>query len=211
MLVVSVISEKGGVGKTTTALALAVAAGQDGKRAAVIDTDPQATAAAWTDRREAEYPWVVTSPSARLRAAVEQARSQQIDFLVIDTPPHAGADAVEAARISDIVCIPVEPHAFAIETLAKMNDVLAAAGNPPAFALITKAPVQGRDSETAAAYVSGLGLTVCPHVLYLRAAHRHAGNGGQSASEFEPDGKAADEVKNVYMYTCIQAKERARG
>ena len=206
MIIVAVLSEKGGVGKTTVALSLAVAAVQDGHKAAVIDTDPQATAAKWTDRRDAELPWVVSSPAARLRSAVEQAAAQGVDFLVIDTPPHAGADAVEAARLAGVVVIPVEPHAFAIETLEKTKDVLKLAGDPPAFALITKAPVQGRDAKTAAEHVRQLGLSVCPVVFHLRAAHRHAGNSGASASEIEPDGKAAEEIRNVYMYTSKLVK-----
>ena len=101
MYIVAVVAEKGGVGKTTVALALAVAATRDGKRAAVIDTDPQATASKWTDRRDAEFPWVVPTHAARLRAAIEQAKGQGIEFLVIDTPPHAGMDAAEAARVRD--------------------------------------------------------------------------------------------------------------
>jgi hypothetical protein len=58
MYTIAVIAEKGGVGKTTIAIALAVGAGLEGKRAAVIDTDPQATASKWTDRREHEFPWL---------------------------------------------------------------------------------------------------------------------------------------------------------
>lgn len=211
MLVVSVISEKGGVGKTTAAVSLAVAAGADGKRAAIIDTDPQATAAKWTDRRDDEFPWVATAPSARLRQAVDQAKAQGIDFLVIDTPPHAGADAAEAARLADVVVVPVEPHIFSLETVEKTKDVLKLAGDPLAFVLITKAPIQGRDAQTAAAHLTSLGLPVCPTVLHNRAAHRHAGNAGQSAAEFEPDGKAAEEVTSLYTFTTQFVEEKSHG
>ena len=87
MLIVAVVMEKGGVGKTTIALNLAVAAVQDGRTTAIIDIDPQATVSNWTDRRSHEKPWVVPTPAARITAAIEQAKTQGVDFIVIDTPP----------------------------------------------------------------------------------------------------------------------------
>ena len=209
MQIVAVIAEKGGVGKTTVALALAVGAVQAGKRVAVIDTDPQATASKWTDRRSDEFPWVVPTHAARLKAAIEQAEGQKIDFLVIDTPPHAGTDAAEAARLADAVVIPVEPHLFTLETLPKLADLLKLAGNPPAFVVVNKASTQGKEGAQAAEHVTQLGLPVCPVVLHLRAAHRHAGNVGQAASEFEPNGKAAEEAMKLYTYTIKQLKSRS--
>ncbi len=87
--IVAVVAEKGGVGKTTLALTLAVSATQAGRKVAVFDLDPQATAAQWTDRREAEFPWVLATPAARLDAALTNAKGQGVDFVVIDTPPRA--------------------------------------------------------------------------------------------------------------------------
>lgn len=204
MYTVAIVAEKGGAGKTTLALALAVAAAQNGKKSVVVDTDPQVTASKWTDRREAEFPWVVPTHAARLRVAIDQAKGQGVDFLVIDTPPHAGTDAAEAAKLADVVLIPTEPHLFSLETLPKVRDLLKLAGDPPAFVVINKAGTQGREGEQAVAHAKGQGLTVCPHIVHLRAAHRHAGNLGQAASEFEPDSKAAAEARDLYKYTIQQ-------
>ena len=69
MYIIAVVAEKGGVGKTTIALDLAVTALQKGRTVAVIDVDPQATASKWTDRRASEHPWVVpTSCGAACRS-----------------------------------------------------------------------------------------------------------------------------------------------
>jgi chromosome partitioning protein len=53
MKVVSLCAQKGGVGKTTLALHLAVCARQNGKNVKIIDLDPQATATSWADNRPA--------------------------------------------------------------------------------------------------------------------------------------------------------------
>lgn len=201
MHTIAVVAEKGGVGKTTLALTLAVAAVQAGRKVAVFDLDPQATAAQWTDRRSTEFPWVLATPATRLDAALANAKAQGVDFIVIDTPPHAGTDAVEAARRADLVLVPVEPHLYTLETLPKLSDLLRLAGAKPSLFVVSKAAIQGREAQNAAAFIQEQGFVVAPVTLYLRAAHRHAGNLGQTAQEFEPKGKAAEESLQLYMYT----------
>ena len=210
MYIVAVIAEKGGVGKTTTALDLAVSATLAGQTAAILDIDPQATASKWTDRRKVEAPWVVPTHAARLAAAVAQAEAQKVDLVVIDTAPHSASDSVEAARRADLVLLPVEPHTFSLESLPKLADLLKLAGNPPACVIITKAPVQGSDAQHARDYIKAQGFSVYPGTIHLRAAHRHAGNIGQSAAEYEPTGKAAEEVQQLYVYTLGQLNSTTR-
>ncbi len=208
--VIAVVAEKGGVGKTTLALNLAVAATQDGRKAAVIDLDPQATASNWTDRRGGEFPWVVPTHATRLSAAIEQAKAQGVDLIVIDTPPHSGSDAAEAARRADIVLVPVEPHLFTLETLPKLADLLKLAGSAPALFVVSKAATQGTEGANAADYIRKQGFAVCPTVLHLRAAHRHATNLGKVAAEYEPGSKAALEVMQVYTYTVQLVATKSR-
>ena len=201
MQTIAVIAQKGGAGKTTLALGLAVAAMQDKKTAAVIDTDPQATATNWTDRRDAETPWVVASPVARIKQAIAAALSQGVELLLIDTPPHASQEAAEAARVADLVLIPVRPHLFDIETLKTVRDLLKLAGDPPSLVVINQAPVQGSAAQQTAAAIRDMGFTVAPTVLHQRAAHMHATNVGQGPTEFDPSGKAAAEVIQLYKFT----------
>lgn len=199
--VIAIVMEKGGVGKTTISLNLAVAAVQKGRKAVVIDVDSQATASNWTDRRVEEHPWIVPTHAARIGAAINQAKKQGVDFIVIDTPPHSGTDAAEASRHADIVIVPVEPHMFTLETLPKLADLLKLAGNPQTLFVINKSPTQGTEGTNAADYIKAQGFSVCPAIMHLRAAHRHATNVGKVASEYDPDSKAAQEVRQVYMYT----------
>jgi chromosome partitioning protein len=170
--------EKGGVSKTTITLNLAVAALGSGRNAAVIDVDPQATASTWTDRRSQDKPWVVPTLTARLPAAIEQAKGQGVDFVVIDIPPHSDTDAAAAARHAEVVLVPEEPHLFTLDTLPKLADLLWLAGTPPALRVINKAPTQGTEAKNAASYIKSKGFSVCRVVLHARAAYRHSTNVG---------------------------------
>ena len=209
MHTIAVLSEKGGVGKTTIALDLAVTADHLGKRATVLDIDPQATASKWTDRRVSDTPRVIPTHGVRLGAAISKAKADGVELVVIDTPPHSSADAVEAARWADFVLVPVEPHVFSLDTLAKSADLLNLAGAPAACYVINKAPTQGSEVLEALAYISGLGLLACPVILHLRAAHRHASNAGKSAAEFEASSKAASETFELYNYV-LQALRKGK-
>jgi chromosome partitioning protein len=201
MYIIAVVAEKGGVGKTTIALDLAVTAVQKGHSVAVLDIDPQATASKWTDRRNNERPWVVPTHAVRLTAAIEQAKAQGVDFIIIDTPPHSATDAAEAARQADVVVAPVEPHLFALETMSKLADLLKVAGGPRAFVVVNKAPIQGTEGSNAVDFIKAQGFTVCPVIIHSRAAHRHAGNVGKTAAEYDIESKAAQETLQLYTYT----------
>jgi chromosome partitioning protein len=87
MKTLALIAQKGGTGKTTLALSLAVAAEQAGKAPVIIDLDPQATACNWSDRRKADTPIVVDAQPARLPHALAKAIQGGIDFAIIDTHP----------------------------------------------------------------------------------------------------------------------------
>jgi chromosome partitioning protein len=87
MKIIAIISQKGGAGKTTLAVHLAAAAAKAGHKSAVIDLDPQGTAASWGDRRVAEEPEVISGQAVRLPALLDAARENGAGFLVLDTAP----------------------------------------------------------------------------------------------------------------------------
>ena len=194
-------------GKTTTALGLAVAAFLEGKDVAVIDLDPQTTAANWSDRRGKDTPAVVSCQVSRLTQVLDAAERQGADLAVIDTPGKSTDALIAAAKAADFVLMPIQPQLYDIETLTSLRDVLTLAGNPAAAVFVNRAPIQGkRHTETQEA-AEAQGFTVCPVVMYARAAHGDAGNIGQTAAEFDPDGKASHEMKELYSYSVIALKE----
>lgn len=204
MATVAIISQKGGAGKTTLALHLAAAAQDGGRVSLIVDTDPQATASQWASWREDEPPEVIDSPPPRLAAKVEQAREQGAQFIVIDTPPHADSAARAAVETADLILIPCRPSAFdlaAIQTTVKLVQLL----RKPAFVVFTAgSPNAPRMYEEAGELVGSFGISACPVQLPDRAAYRHASAEGRTVMETEPNGKAADEIRQLYKWTCRQ-------
>ena len=207
MQILAVVGQKGGNGKTTTALGLAVEATIEGRAVAVIDLDPQTTAANWGDRRGKETPAVVSCQVSRLKLVLDEAARRGVDLAIIDTPGKSTDASIAATRAADFVLMPIQPQMYDIETLRNLKDILTLAGNPPAAVIVNHAPVQGkRHTETQEA-IAAQGFTVSPVVLFSRVAHGDAGNIGQSAAELEPKGKAAQEMAELYRYIAIAIKK----
>ena len=213
MQVLAIIGQKGGNGKTTTALALAVEATLARRSVAIIDLDPQTTAANWSDRRRQtetnETPRVVSSQVARLAAVLQVAADSGMDLAIIDTPGKSTDALIAAAKTADFVLMPIQPQLYDIETLASLKDVLTLAGNPSAAVFVNRAPIQGSRHQETLEAAEAQGFDVCPVVLFGRAAHGDAGNIGRTASDIDPRGKSALEASALYAYTAI-ALQNAR-
>src|SRR3954464_5427133 len=173
MIVIAVLSQKGGAGKTTLALHLAVAAERDGQSAAVIDLDPQASATSWGDSREAEAPAIVSAQAARLPQVLEAARNAGAALVIIDTAPHSESAALAAARAADLILIPCRPAILDLRAIGSTIDLAKLAGKPAAVVLNT-IPPRGSLGEDAKLAVAGYDVEIAPVTLGQRAAFQHA-------------------------------------
>jgi chromosome partitioning protein len=200
MKTIAFIAQKGGTGKTTLALALAVAAEQAGLDTLIIDLDPQATACNWSDRRAADSPLVIDAQPARMAQALEKARSSGIGLAVIDTPARSEQSALAAAKIADLIIIPCRPQIYDLETITNTRELIALAGNKPALVVLNAIPARGDRQDQARQAVENMQLPVCPISLGQRAAFGDAGTLGQTALEYDPRGKAAEEIRQLYKY-----------
>lgn len=209
MFTISIVGQKGGTGKTTAVLGLAVAAARAGKSVVVIDLDPQATAANWKDRRQDENPPVVSAQASRLRHTLDVARSSGVDFAFVDTAGRSDDSAMSAARLASLVLIPSRPNIVEVETLPQVATMLQVAGSPPAYVLLNGIhPAAGRASvEGIGKGVSDLfGFPVCPVHLCQRAAYAEALTTGNVPQELDPDGKAGDEIGRLFQFVCEAVK-----
>lgn len=201
MKTVAVVSQKGGSGKTTLAVHLATAAATAGHVAAIIDLDPQATAASWGDDRAGQGPEVISGQAVRLPALMQTARENGATFLVLDTAPNADQTASLAARGADLVLIPCRPARFDLEAIETTLLLTRAAGKP-AYVVLNAVPPRGGIGQEAANGLAEQGAQVAPHQLGHRAAFSYGVIDGRTAQEIEPRGKAAQEVEDLYTWLC---------
>jgi chromosome partitioning protein len=106
MQTIVLITLKGGVGKTTTAISLATAIAAAGRNILILDPDPQASAAEWQDHRVAEMPAVPSGQASRLAKVLQEARGIGAELIVLDTAPHSESTSPEAARLADLTLYP---------------------------------------------------------------------------------------------------------
>jgi chromosome partitioning protein len=210
MNVIAVIAQKGGTGKTTVVLSLAVEAERRGVTVAVIDLDPQATATNWGDRRGAETPVIVSAQPARLRHVLKAAQDQGAQLVLIDTPARSEQAALEAARAAQLVLVPCRPAIYDLETVATTAELVGYAGGQPVAVILNGVPPRGTKGEQAADVIRSLTLLVCPASFGYRAAFNDAGALGLTAAEYEPEGKAAREIEQVYEFMSKLVKETTR-
>lgn len=202
MKTLAIISQKGGVGKTTLATCLAVAAEQDGRKTAIFDLDPQATASFWKDIREAETPAVASIQAIRLPAMQKAARESNADLVIIDGAAVARDVAFEAARAADFVLIPTKTAVFDTISMTHTLEVVRQCEKPFSVVL-TFVPPAGKETEDAVEAASALNASICPVQIGNRKAYFRAQSAGLAVQEYEPDGKAAAEITMLYTHTCI--------
>jgi chromosome partitioning protein len=194
MQVVSLVSQKGGSGKSSLVVSLAVAAQERGLKVYIVDLDPQGTAKNWFERRQAEKPEVATVEPSKLPIALSALKRQGIDLVLVDT---AGVDTpatTAAMAASDLCLIPARPSVADIEASRVTVRALNKLGRPFGF-VINQAPA-GRSVRTTDAYrVLQLGGVVVPATLALRTDHLDALAMGLGVTERDPAGKAADEIR----------------
>ena len=193
MYTIALLAQKGGTGKTTLAVHVAVDFEGAGGSAALVDLDPQASAALWGDKR-GRSPFVGAVPAARLDAALAAARRSGAGLVVIDTAPHSESAALAAARAADLALVPLRPGLFDIAALDATARLCTLASLPFAVVL-NHVPPRGRTTDLAEAAVRDYGAAVAPARIGARAAFAHCLPLGLSVAEAYPRSKAAGEIR----------------
>jgi chromosome partitioning protein len=194
MTIISVFNQKGGSGKTMLSVHLAVAAHLLGRKVAILDLDPQASASVWLRARGSRPgPVVVKVGASDLKRAVTGAAEDGFDFVLIDSPPSVTPDTARIILVSDLVVIPVRPEPF---DLAAIPDTLKLVGSKRHVFVLSDCPQRAPEIEQTNQDLLKLGSPVFGPINNWRSIWRSIIY-GQAISEYEPGGKPAEEIAAV--------------
>ena len=198
MQTIALISQKGGAGKTTLALHLAVGWQQAGRNVAVIDLDPQGSAANWGDRRKVKVPVVRSAHASRIEQELEVVRGAGGEIVVLDTAPRSDAVILGAAKAADLVVIPCRPSILDLEAIAATLELVSIT-RVPVLAVLNAVIPHISDTDKAEEAINKMGAAVCPVRINRRVAFSRALTLGETAQEYEPSGRAAAEIAGLFQ------------
>lgn len=195
--VVAIISQKGGSGKTTLALHLAVAARQDGQAVLIVDLDPQASATHWRRARVDQSLVVQPTHPAGLADLLRVAGEQGTNWVIIDTAAQTETAAAEAVEVADLVLVTCRPSVMDLRAIPNSIRLCRIREKVP-HVVLTQIEPQGTLADEARQTMADMGVLVLPGGLGRRAAYHHSLIDGRTATETEPKGKAAQEVRELF-------------
>ena len=209
-MIVGVLNQKGGVGKTTLSVNLAACLARTGARVLLIDADPQGSSLDWAAARQGEPLFsVVGFPRATIHKEIAQL-GLGYDHILIDGPPRVTDLARSAIMASDIVVIPVQPSPYDIwaaeEVVKLITEARVYKENIKSVFVVNRKITNtaiGRDvREALAAYpIHVLDASVAQRVVFAEAAAQ-----GQAIFEIDPTGPAVAEMEAVAAELMEYAK-----
>lgn len=210
--VLTVAQQKGGAGKTTLAIHLAVHWARAGLKVAMVDVDPQGSVTAWgavrAQRLGAADPNLAVSAVSGWRASSEiEKLAKTYDRVLVDSAPHAETEARIAVRAANLVLAPIQPSVmdlWAINPTLK----LAADEKRPVLLVLNRVPAR---SKTAAAVIEAaqqLGAPIAANSLGNRTALAAALAIGSGVAETEPNGAAGQEIAALAAEIDAMLKRR---
>lgn len=201
-MVISVLAQKGGAGKTTLATCLAAELLARGKRILGIDADPQQTLLTWAAvAAEADRPvaTVVAMAGQMHRPGQLDKVASGFDVTIVDGPPRHSEIVRSAILASDVVLVPTGPAPGDVWSLTSTIDLVVEAQKVKpslrAAIVLTKTMPRTVLGASARAALSKTGLPLLKSELTYRIAYQEALGAGMGASTYAPTSPAAEEVR----------------
>lgn len=208
-MILCISSLKGGVGKTTLAAHIAVAAQRAGKGPVVLlDLDPQGSLSAWWTERQAEDVALADLAGKQIATACRELKAAGARLIIIDTPPATGSIVSDAIAAADLVLVPTRPSPHDLRAVGSTLDLVEGHGKRAVF-VVNAATARARITAEAAIALSQHG-TVAPVQVHNRVDLASTMTDGRTVVECDPAGKSAGEIEKLTQYVLTQLRKSVR-
>jgi len=165
----------------------------------ILDTDHQATASQWWESRDEKTPALLEVKGEEIARAVAVVQEKGFDVVIIDTPARAEPINAAAAQVADFCLIPCQPSLADMRAQSPTVQTLKRLEKRGAFVL-TRCPPRGSRTKEAERGLLVFGLSVSPITIGNRAAYSDAYGSSLGVTEYEPAGKAAEEMRALWTW-----------
>mgnify|MGYP001549257539 CR=1 FL=1 len=200
IMIISLINQKGGVGKTTAAVNLASGLAEYGHRILVVDTDPQGSVVQWQSIADGAEFEVLHLPSPQLSKELKTV-SRRYDHIVVDSPPAIEDITRAAIEVSNLAIIPIAPSPLDIwsskETIALVNSLGKKYRKLNAKILIYRKIPGTRLGKEAREAMGSYDLDILSTEISQRIVFVEAMIAGLSVLKYAPKSIAADEIRSL--------------
>lgn len=199
-MIISFVNQKGGVGKTTTAINLAIGLKKKNYNLVFIDADPQGSAIQW-HAIEGNKSFEILHHPSPIHATDIRQLSMNYDYVIIDAPPAIGDISKAILAVTDLAIIPLSPSALDVWSCwgtLKMIDEIRPLNSDIEVKLLINRKIPGtkigRDSREA---MEEFQMDVFNTELCQRVAFIDAMTSGVSVMQYAPHSKAAGEIERL--------------
>jgi len=202
MRTIAIVARKGGSGKTTVAVHMALAAHLGGRRTLLADADPQRSSSLVLNARRGCGPAVAETSGPKLFALQVAALRDDVDTLIIDTAAGAEDEVAHAIVLADLCLLVLRPTFLDFAAAIRTSDVVRRL-HKPGLIVLNQAPVPRAGSEPplvkkAHEALRLMRLPVAPAIVRARASYQTALESGRSVEEL--GGPAAKEIGELWTF-----------